>query len=855
MSLLVQRSLAGGELTESLRRRVDLDKFQNSLALLRNGFVKKAGGIDNRAGTEYVFGQGISGPAIASSSVLVPWVSPSGSDSYVLEFGNQFIRFFKDGAVVTVSGVTAWSNATAYVIGDLASRLGVNYYCIAAHTNQQPPNATYWHALSGDEYSIPTPYTTTLLQERGSFDYVQDSDRMLITHGSVTPRELTRTANTTWKLTSWNVDGSSPTRYGLPGVNAPGSFAHSGGTGSNQGWAVAAVTTDLEESLPSYVTGAGATSGSPVTLTWNASTFNTGFSGTVKGYNIYKNFYDSYYFIAFVTGTSFVDSDLVDPAADSDSPFETRTELNTTAGTLPKKCGAFHSRILLGNFSFNVQAGYASRIGYRQNFTRRYPSSADDSILFQTKGKQISGIRWFMDIGELLIMTDSGHFLLESGSSGTIEPGKNPKQRTRNAASGSVRPIGVDDEAVYVQERGRFIRSAQVISLPNGQTGIKDIDLTVFAEHLFRGYTITELSFIEAPHPTIVARRSDGILLGCTYLKEQQILAWYRFYETDGDIEKMCVIPEGTRHSLYMVVKRNINGSDVRYLERAYDREFTDIESDAIFLDCAATYDGRNAGATTMTLSGGTNWDETEDLTLTASASTFVVGDVGDEIWLNGTDGIRYRASIVGYTGATAVTVNMDKTVPTGVGIRSTATTDWEFARDTVSGLAHLNGESVAVFANGFVVYNPNNEDYGGVTVSAGAITLPECYSVVHVGIPYFSDLETLNIDTLNGESMMDKSVLTQGIALDVQDTRGLFIGPGEPGEDDPREDLYEVKLGGDEDEDIDVPVPLFTGVVDQSIAGEWNSSGKVFIRQLDPLPFTLNSIAPKGIYPFKGVS
>ena len=40
--------------------------------------------------------------------------------------------------------VEAWSSTYVYEVGDVARRLSVNYTCIAAHTNQQPPNATYW---------------------------------------------------------------------------------------------------------------------------------------------------------------------------------------------------------------------------------------------------------------------------------------------------------------------------------------------------------------------------------------------------------------------------------------------------------------------------------------------------------------------------------------------------------------------------------------------------------------------------------------------------------------------------------------------------------------------------------------
>ena len=38
----------------------------------------------------------------------------------------------------------AWSSASAYTVGDMAARGGLNYFCIVAHTNHAPPNTTYW---------------------------------------------------------------------------------------------------------------------------------------------------------------------------------------------------------------------------------------------------------------------------------------------------------------------------------------------------------------------------------------------------------------------------------------------------------------------------------------------------------------------------------------------------------------------------------------------------------------------------------------------------------------------------------------------------------------------------------------
>lgn len=59
----------------------------------------------------------------------------------------------------------AWSGATAYNETDLSRDDGVVYICIQAHTNQQPPNATYWEVFS--EQGLQGPAGNGLLYGSG----------------------------------------------------------------------------------------------------------------------------------------------------------------------------------------------------------------------------------------------------------------------------------------------------------------------------------------------------------------------------------------------------------------------------------------------------------------------------------------------------------------------------------------------------------------------------------------------------------------------------------------------------------------------------------------------------------------
>jgi hypothetical protein len=114
----------------------------------------------------------------------------------------------------------------------------------------------------------------------------------------------------------------------------------------------------------------------------------------------------------------------------------------------------------------------------------------------------------------------------------------------------------------------------------------------------------------------IWAVSSSGDLIGLTYVPEQQIGAIHR-HDTDGTFESCCVVSEGNEDVLYVIVKRNVNGADTRYVERMASRQFT-AAADAFFVDCGATYSG--AAATTIS---GLTWLEGKTVNVLGDGAVF----------------------------------------------------------------------------------------------------------------------------------------------------------------------------------------------------------------------------------------
>ena len=134
--------------------------------------------------------------------------------------------------------------------------------------------------------------------------------------------------------------------------------------------------------------------------------------------------------------------------------------------------------------------------------------------------------------------------------------------------------------------------------------GYETQDVSLFASHLFDGYSITSMAYAKGPTPVIWAVRSDGMLLGLTYIPEQEVAAWHRHTTGASDtFEAVCVVSEAEDDRLYVIVKRDIKGTTKRFVEVLHTRRFATI-ADAFCVDCGLTYDGRSGGGPTTTVSG-----------------------------------------------------------------------------------------------------------------------------------------------------------------------------------------------------------------------------------------------------------
>lgn len=664
----------------------------------------------------------------------------------------------------------------------------------------------------GVPYEIANPYA-----EADIFDihYVQSADVMTLVHPNYAPRELRRLGATNWTLTTINFGspiaaptGVTATRY------IPASSSTNADTYETMSYVVTAITADeIGESVSSSVasvTNNIFVTGATNTISWSAVT-------GASRYRVYKLLGGLYGYIGSTTGTSIVDNNIAPDLSVTPPIYDNEF---VSSGNYPGAVSYFEQRRCFAGTINEPQKIWMTKSGTESNLSYGLPIRDDDRIEFRVAAREANTIRHIVPLTQLLLLTGSAEWRVSSLNSDEITPTTISVRPQSYIGASNVQPVIINNALVYCGARGGHVRELGY----NWQaSGFITNDLSIRSAHLFDNYEISDMAFAKAPIQMVWFVSTSGMLLGLTYTPEQQVGAWHK-HDTDGTFESCTVVAEGNEDRLYVVVKRTINGQTKRYVERMASRHFDSIEG-AFFVDSGATYDGTNTTATTVTVSGGTTWGPSDVLTITASSAIFSypgTGDVNDAIVLTDSAGNKYRLTIRSTTSTTVATARVDVTLPTA--LRNTATTLYSFARNTISGLSWLEGKTVSILADGAV--QPQK------VVTSGSITIDRASSIIHIGLPYESDLQSLplamGIDNGMGQGRY-KNV--NKAWLRVFQSSGIFIGPNP-------QNLVEAKQRTTEP--YGSPPELKTEEIQIMLTPSWLDSGQVYVRQSDPLPLSI---------------
>jgi len=539
---------------------------------------------------------------------------------------------------------------------------------------------------------------------------------------------------------------------------------------------------------------------------------------------------------------------------------------------MPSAVAFYESRLIFFATRLRPQTIFMSKTPISTTGVARFDdftggADADNAAFFTlapTTGKVDYGA-WVGGMPDFLLAgTLGGVFKISGGGvNEPITPSSISVRQVEAYGCEPVPPALSGNRAFYIQRGGKVFRSFQYDINADDYSGKNEV---LNAEQV--AYSKLErVAFRTGVLDTLWVVRADGQLAVLTVLGRENIAGWHRYDigGTDAKVLDVAILPrEDNDDQVWIVSERTIDGGTKRFIEVLTDPvEFPDPEDfytgpddatanntsyvnavyrkqeDYIYMDCAATYNGSDRGVTAgATLTPGAVTGDT--ITFTASAAVFEAGDVGSELWKKplATTGVGSgRATIVTFTSTTVVVCNITEDFDDADAIPAI---DWYIAADEISGLSHLEAESVSVTGDGAVIADGElSGEYDAITVASGAITLPRNAAVVHVGLAYEGMIQTQNIE-IGGRSgpAQDKPRNIVEMAIRFLNTLGVDYGT-DPYHMDQVVDWSNLFI-------TDRPAPVFSGMKKLHYSDVWSIDGAdkhVVIMQRLPLPCSVQFI------------
>ena len=499
-------TFTAGEISPRLEGRITLEKYKAGLSDLTNMVVQPHGGVTRRPGTQYL-------GTVKDSSVktrLIPFQFKT-TDTYILVFGDQVMRVYRNGSQVlkgSAQNITAVTKANPGVVtisshgysnGDeifldnvvgMTELNGRNYKVANVTTNtftlqdlfgndiNTTNFTTYTSGGAVDEiFEVATPYAAA---DIFNLRFAQSADIMYFVHPSYAIRTLSRTNHNAWTFATATISGSP----------------------------------------------------------------NPSLSGT-----------DNY----------------------------------------PSVVTFFEQRLVFAATNNNPQTLWFSKSADYLNFTTG--TNADDALIYTIASNQVNNIRYLSATRVLTIGTSGGEYVLTTTNDGPITPTTTQIRKYSNYGSANTEPVQVADVTLFLQRGNRKVREFKYIGEVN-TAGYQAPDLTVLAEHITEG-GLESFAYQQEPENIVWAIRADGALIGLTYRREEQVVAWHKhtiggtFSGGSAVVESIATLPTDTGNDeLYMIVKRTINSVTRRYVERMKDFDFGSNTTSAFFVDSGLSYSG-----------------------------------------------------------------------------------------------------------------------------------------------------------------------------------------------------------------------------------------------------------------------
>ena len=197
-----------GEWSPAMDSRIDLPGYRKACRRLRNMVPMKTGAVTRRPGTQFIAKGKLSHTGAPSVSRMQEF-QYSPSVTFMLEFCDQGIRFYSNGAQVQVSSPAAWVSGSTYKAGSFVTNGGITYYLfngpIVNDTTAPGSDPNHW--VSQTAYEVPAPYLGTNFTAPNywaadvfNLTCCQINDVVYIVHPSYPVYKLLHYSNSNWAM-------------------------------------------------------------------------------------------------------------------------------------------------------------------------------------------------------------------------------------------------------------------------------------------------------------------------------------------------------------------------------------------------------------------------------------------------------------------------------------------------------------------------------------------------------------------------------------------------------------------------------------------------------------------------------
>ncbi|MCA8065496.1 hypothetical protein [Burkholderia sp. AU38729] len=608
-----QVSFDAGELSPLLGARVDLAKYPNGCQVMENFIATVQGPAIRRGGKRFV--------APIKDSTKQAWLLPfivADGIAYMLEFGDRYIRFFVNHGQLVNAG-TPVEIATPYALADLTTEDGT----FAIRATQSADTMYLFHGSYPTQKLLRTSATTFSLQAvtfvSGPFQTVNSDESVTVrASGQTGSVDLTASAavfsqadvgtlfyleqNDSMSVPPWAVHGTILSTGLLRRVGDRTYISTAIGPTAPQVTGNETPTHTRGRRYDGDLTDLGGDNFGTIGIEWEYQ--HSGYA-TV----LITSVSDGQHAVGTVTTNNPADPCMIPQSIVDAGTYKWAHALFNAGDGYPQMGTFWRNRLwmmrdrwLVGSVSADFE-NFASKDADQQ--------TDDSAIVQQLNARQLNKLAWMVESDSLLIgMTGDEWVIGPANASQPVSATNLNAARRTSYGSKRIQPVQVGGTIMFVQKAGRKLRD---FKYDFSSDNYVSTDVTKIADHVTRGRAgtnngIMSLCFQQEPHSVVWAARADGQLIGCTYDEEagrSDVYGWHRHPDANGFVECVASMPapDGASDDLWVIVRRQVNGQTVRYVEYLNPAlQDDEPQSSAFYVDAGITY--RGTPTTTVTRLG-----------------------------------------------------------------------------------------------------------------------------------------------------------------------------------------------------------------------------------------------------------